>query len=313
MVITRSWLVIILITSAFIIYLPGLPGGFLFDDFWNILENQAIISNDFSFQGIWEALKSGESGPLGRPLAMLSFYLNYQFSGVSPLGFKLVNIAIHALNSVLVFLIIRRLYVALRGIPTSASGLEYQLPAFFVALFWAVHPINLTTTLYVVQRMNGLSALFVLMGILVYLKLRQKESINNASFVLGLVSVVLCGVLATLSKENGVLLFLYLFLIECLAFNWRAGSRARKNLLLVFYALVLLLPIMGVLIFFNDRLFDGYELRSYNVVERLLTQSRVIWFYIHQIFLPQVDSFGLYHDNFSISHGLLPPSLPFYP
>ena len=307
MVITRSWLIIILIMSVFLIYLPGLPGGFLFDDFWNILENSAVTDPELSFKAIMAVLFSGESGPLGRPLSMLSFYLNYQFSGISPLGFKLVNIAIHALNSVLVFLIVRRLYIALCGVSSLVSKREYQLPAFLVALFWAVHPINLTTILYVVQRMNGLSALFVLMGVLLYLKLRQKESISNTSFVFGLIGVVLCGVLAALFKENGVLLFLYLFLIECLAFNWCTDSRARKNLLLIFYILVLLLPIIGGLIFFSDRIFDGYELRPYNVIERLLTQSRVIWFYIYQIFLPQVDSFGLYHDDFKISYGLLNP------
>ncbi len=308
MAIARSWQIIILIISAFIVYLPGLPGGFLFDDFWNILENPAITFSGLSLDGAWEALKSGESGPLGRPLAMLSFYLNYQFSGVSPLGFKLVNIAIHAFNSVLVFLIVRRLYSALGGVLPSVSGHELQLPAFFVAFSWAVHPINLTTTLYVVQRMNGLSALFVLIGVLFYLKLRQQEAVSNTRFVLGLVGVVLCGVLAALSKENGVLLFLYLFVIECLAFNWTTGSRTRSSLLFVFYALVLVLPIMGLLIFFSDRLFDGYEIRPYNVVERLLTQSRVIWFYIYQIFLPQVDSFGLYHDDFELSYGLLSPA-----
>ncbi len=307
MVLTKSWKLIVLVMSAFIIYLPGLPGGFLFDDFWNILDNPLITSKGFSLEGAWGAFKSGESGPLGRPLAMLSFYLNYQISGVSPLGFKLVNITIHALNSVLVFLIVQRFYMGLSGPYKSGISDKFQWLAFFVALLWAVHPINLTTTLYAVQRMNGLSALFILMGILFYLKLRQSESLSNTRFIFGLLGVALCGLLAVLSKENGVLLFLYLFVIECMIFNWRTSSIVRKRLLVSCYVLVLLLPIMVVLLFFSDRLFDGYEVRPYSPVERLLTQARVIWFYIYQIFLPQAGSFGLHHDDFRISHGLFTP------
>ena len=303
---SKNWSVLLLAIVACIIYLPGLPGGFLFDDFWNILDNPAINTKDFSFESAWAAFQSGESGPLGRPLPMLSFYLNYQFFGASPLGYKLVNIAIHALNSVLVFLIVQRFSTAL--VKDTFSGRTSHLFPFLVALFWSVHPINLTTVLYVVQRMNELSAFFLLVGVWLYLKIRQENSPGSLRLAISLGGVVFCGVLSMLCKENGALLFLYLFVIEISLFFWKTESVNSRRILVAFYVFVLLLPVLGIVLFYSDRALVGYEIRPYTLLERLMTQSRVIWFYIHQILLPQVGSFGLYHDDFKISDGLLNPA-----
>ena len=54
-------------------------------------------------------------------------------------------------------------------------------------------------------------------------------------------------------------------------------------------------------------LWAGYELRSFTLLERLLTEARVLWFYLGLIVLPRFEAFGLYHDDISLSTGLLMP------
>ena len=106
---------------AVLVYLPGLPGEFIYDDYFNILQNPAINNSELSLLDAWTASISGTSGPLGRPLAMLSFYLNYHLAGFSPLSFKLVNILVHALNTVIVFFIVSKL-LSLLAIRTNFSS-----------------------------------------------------------------------------------------------------------------------------------------------------------------------------------------------
>jgi protein O-mannosyl-transferase len=294
---------------AVLVYLPGLPGGFIYDDYFNFLQNPAINDARLSFADAWSATLSGSSGPLGRPLAMLSFYLNYQLSDLSPLSYKIVNITIHALNSLLVFSIVCRLLTILmnRGV-LSSSKCELERLAFWITLLWAVHPINLTAVLYVVQRMTSMAAMFTLLGIYFYLNLRETPTINVGRMVSRLISIVILGVMAALCKENGLLLFLFLFVIECSLYQWRVNTLHEGRCLKVFYVFVLLLPLcFAGFMFLNGDLIASYSGRAFDLTQRLLTESRVLWFYILQILLPQANLFGLHHDDFIISTSIVEP------
>lgn len=66
------------------IYGTGLSGGFVFDDFPNIVHNEALRASAFSFQPLLDAALSSDSGPLARPLAMLSFAVQIATTGLSP-------------------------------------------------------------------------------------------------------------------------------------------------------------------------------------------------------------------------------------
>ena len=120
---TRKWLpwlllaITLLVTAA--VYWPGVSGGWIFDDFPNIVDNAAIhITPGHSTLAAWvNSALSSPSSFLHRPLASLTFSLNWYFGGADPWGFKVVNIFIHLLNGVLVFAMLRALLrlVALRG------------------------------------------------------------------------------------------------------------------------------------------------------------------------------------------------------
>ncbi len=301
--------VIVLLFIAVLAYLPGLPGGFIYDDYFNILQNPTINNSDFNLSSAWSATQSGVSGPLGRPLAMLSFYLNYQLSGFSPSSFKIFNIAIHAINGALIFIVVGRLLNVMlirKGLIVDKLKIEHL--AFWIALLWVVHPINLTVVLYVVQRMTSMAATFTLLGIYYYINLRDTKIKSIRETAVSLAIILLLGLMAALCKENGALLFLYLFVIECFVYQWREITKHTRWSLYVFYACVIVLPsvIAGILVL-NGVLIANYSGRDFGLSERVLTEFRVLWFYIFQILSPQAHLFGLYHDDFIVSKSLLQP------
>ncbi len=303
---------IIILLLTVLVYAPGLAGGFVYDDYHNFLHNKAITDAEFTLQGMWSAMQSSTAGPLGRPLPMLSFFLNYHLSGHNPFSYKLFNILIHSINAVLVFFVSYSLFKAyFRRIEANIRPAQYRLMAMWVALLWAVHPINLTAVLYVVQRMTSMAGTFTLLGILTYGLLREGNRLKATYGYLGLILVF--GVLAALCKENGVLLFLFLFVIESFIYRWRFKNTAQKKPIVAFFSTVFIgaVIIVGYLLLANKLTFD-YSGRGFTLPERLLTQARAIWFYVAQILLPQAPLFGLYHDDFLLSVGLFEPVSTFW-
>ena len=150
-------------------YLPGLRGPFVFDDYPNILNNPPVALTELTPQALRAAALSNTSGPLGRPLAALSFALDhYRAGGFYPLAFKLTNLAIHLLNVLLVYALAGRLARRL------GAGEMAPAVALFCALLWGLHPLQLTSVLYVVQRMTSLAATFTLAAMLCWLQARER-------------------------------------------------------------------------------------------------------------------------------------------
>ena len=301
--------VLIIAVITILVYLPGISGGFVYDDFVNFLENDKIVNSDFSLNAAWQAMQSGFAGPSGRPIPMLSFYLNYQVGGSTPISYKIFNILIHVLNSILIFFISGYF---LRGffLNNSIDRSDKHLTdlAFWIALIWAINPINVTSVLYIVQRMNSMAGLFTLMGILIYCIVRQSPGIKTYQAFIGMILTVLMGAIAGLCKENGLLLFLFLFIIEIFVFNFRFENIIQKKLIITFHSLVLSsIFLLFIYLFLINSFAFNYSAREFNLSERILTESRVIWFYISQIIIPQVHLFGLHHDGFEISRSLVTP------
>ncbi|MDN5865373.1 MAG: hypothetical protein L0I62_09220 [Gammaproteobacteria bacterium] len=114
---SRLGLVVVLVATA-LLYWPGTRGGFLLDDYPNIVDNPAMQSVSLSAADMWRVVESTQSGPTGRPIAMMSFALNAHFSGLSPQAMKVTNLVIHLVNGLLVFLFLRLLlgeYARLRA------------------------------------------------------------------------------------------------------------------------------------------------------------------------------------------------------
>lgn len=289
-------------------YLLGLSGGFYFDDEWNILRNQGLQIDSLEVENLWNAAMSGTAGPFGRPLAMLSFAITHIFFGLDPFYFKLVNLGIHLLAGWVIYALTLALCEYLPKIPAPRRNLF----AFLVMLFWLLHPINLTTVLYPVQRMAGLSALFCLLGMLFYVKARQcAEHAGAARAAFYALSFLVCWPLALASKENAVLFPGYLFLLELVFLKFQVGSQSGKSPRLVgLYAATVIAPLFLATIYFlvfPDWILNGYDRRDFTIYERLLTQSRALMFYLGQLFFPLNTSLGLFHDDFMISKTISSP------
>jgi len=301
-------------------YWPGLHGGFVFDDDVNILQNDKLHLSSWSAADLWAAAWSGHAGPMGRPISLLTFALNYLAGGADPFSFKLVNLLIHLANAVLVGALAQILCEALTE-ARSGDQVHWQAGSWagwVVAALWALHPLNLTGVLYVVQRMTSLCTLFGLAALLLYATYRAKTwavpQLRHPFLAGALVGVLVtaCLVLSALSKETGVLFLPLLLWVEMCVFRFRLNGRAAqvfgwslsRCVLLTASAAsayVVLFKVPGML---QPQAFAG---RDFALVERGLTESRVLFFYLRLFLLPSNGALSLYHDDFPISHSLLDP------
>lgn len=300
--------VLAVVALVALVYWPGLHGGFVFDDYQNIADNPGFRSG-FTHWREWLAVAlSSSSSSLQRPLSMLTFIANVRFAGLDPVAMKLTNIAIHAGNVVLVFVLARALLDAAAGGRRQAEGPRAWAP-LFVAAAWGLHPINLMAVLYVVQRMESLSHAFVFLGLWLYVRGRRGQLAGERGWLRIGAGLLGCTVLGLLCKESAVLLPLYALGIELCVFRFRRDGGRVERRLVVLYLLVLALPALAAVAWLLPQALrpDAYASRDFTLGERLLTEPRVVLGYLHWILAPGLRSLGLYHDDIVISRGLLDP------
>lgn len=316
------------------IYCPGLSGGWLFDDYPNIIYNQGLQIPDLQLPNLIKAALSSPAENFKRPLASLSFALNFRASGLDPYGMKLTNVVIHLLNGILVFVLTRALlqsaaagaHAGRNGSPVDATASctgcaptdqrRGDMIAVLVAAAWMLLPINLTAVLYVVQRMESLANLFVLLGLIGYVAGRRcmLGGADAAGLALCAASLVIATALGLLAKETAVMLPLYALLIEWVLFR---GIRADANLLGRrrdgrvggLFLIVLVLPMLVGLGSLLPGLLkpEAWVTRDFTLRTRLLSEARIVLDYIPWTLLPSPRALSFYHDDFLISSGWLAP------
>jgi hypothetical protein len=302
---------IVALVVTFLVYQRGLSGPFLFDDGPNIVHNADLAIRELNPHTLKQAAYSGHSGPLLRPLSMMSFAVNYYATGLDPYYFKLTNLLIHLCNGVGLFILTWLLLDFYRKrFEPGLSVAHAQWISLAVAAAWLLHPFNLTSVLYVVQRMTSLSALFSIWGLVIFLWGRTRIYQGKSGILLILASLLLFTPLAALSKENGALLPLLMLVAEVTLFRFQAEKTTARRFLIGFYVLSVAIPAAIALAFLamhTDWLLAGYNNRDFTLTERIMTEARVVWFYIWQIVLPSTAQMGLYHDDIVISRGWFQP------
>lgn len=284
------------------LYWAGLKGPFVFDDAYNLDPLQNWMSGQAS---ALEIIFGNQSGILGRPVSMASFWLSVATGGFHPFPFKFGNLLIHLACGVLAWQVTRRmLSLDVRLAPNA------DLIGVLIATIWLIHPINVSTVLYAVQRMAQLSSLFTLLAIWTYLSARARLENSEpgpaaARLFIGFPTFLLLGMF---SKENAAVAPALCLVLELAYFQ---GSRARKNMLKAFYAVFLVAPAIAACVFLalksSQSLMGGFEARSFTLTERLLSQPRALVDYIGLILWPRGGVMGLYVDDFQASRGLLSP------
>ncbi|MBW2630456.1 MAG: tetratricopeptide repeat protein [Deltaproteobacteria bacterium] len=293
----------VLFISLIIIYGNTFHGSWHFDDHVNIVENRNIELKSLSLNEMQKSFYGVDFSheKISRPLSYLSFALNYYISGTNTFGYHVVNFAIHYLAAVFLFLLI---YNTLRlpFLNERYGNIAYAV-ALLSAFLWATHPIQITAVTYIVQRMASMAALFYIMAMYLYLKARTTHGNKQR-----IVFVALCCVTAILSfasKENAAMLPLSIFLYDLFLIQGLTHENIKKNLKI---ALVPVIVILLVTLFYVDlpSILEGYKNRPFTLTERLLTEPRVILFYISLLLYPVTYRFALLHD-FGVSASLLTP------
>lgn len=300
------------LVTTYLVYAPGTSGYFLFDDTINIVENNFIRIQSLDFNTLRQAAFSGDAGLLGRPLSVVSFAVNYYFSGLNPSHLKLTNIVIHLINGILIF-VLSYLIVDnhLVGNESRSENTSARWISLAVAATWLLHPFNLTSVLYIVQRMTSLAAMFVLLGIISFIHGRRRMMNATAGASIWVIaSFVLFTPLAAFSKENGALLPCYLLLVEALFFRLQASTISAKRLLIGLFGFAVFLPLIAITLHTTlhpSWILRAYEIRDFTLSERLMTEARILWYYVQLILVPDITHMGMYHDDIPISRGLLSP------
>ena len=301
-----------LMVLAVLVYLPGLPGGFIFDDLGSIVYNPAMHLSSLEFGDLYAAVLSSPSGGLLRPLSMLSFALDAYFFGITTLPFKLTNIFIHAGCGLVLWWValeLLRAYTATSG--RVLSGRNAAVISSVITALWLVHPLNLTVVLYTVQRETSLSAFFTAGAMLSYLIGRRREREGHSGWILIWIGVPLLNALAMLCKETAALLPIYLLVMEVTLLRFAAKDGRLSRNAWGFQAVFLALPLIASAAYFSLRpegfFAAWYFGRDFTLYERLLTECRVVLDYLRWVFIPDIRQLALYHDDLQASYGLLDP------
>lgn len=308
---TAALLVLLALVATLLVYRPGLSGTFIFDDTPNIVQNQAIAISSLAPDTLLQAAFSSSSGPLSRPISMASFAINYFVSGLDPFYFKLTNLFIHLANGIGVFIFATLLLNFYRRHyqPMLTVGHTSWI-SLTVAAAWLLHPFNLTSVLYIVQRMASLSAFFCIWGLVLFSWGRIRLYESQGGMLAILASLILFTPLAALSKETGALLPLFMLVAELTLFNFRGSYASTRRGLIAFYGLSVALPALVALIYLvmhPEWLMASYRIRDFDLPQRLMTEARVLWFYLVQIVMPRTTAMAMFHDDIAISRSLMQP------
>ncbi len=193
--------VCLILAGVLAAYGGALLNGFLIDDHSLITDNPLLREPG----RLLDLLKSPYMGAYYRPAVLLSFFLDYRVWGLSAFGYHLTNLILHAINALLVFFFIGRLF-------------RNPLWALVAGLLFAVHPLQTIPVNYIADRGNLLAALFSFLALILFDKAAENPRRPAVLFV----TSYFCFVTALLSRESAVLLPFYAAL--CLMIKQRPGG-----------------------------------------------------------------------------------------
>ena len=283
-----------LVALALFAYGPSFQAGFHLDDFPVILKNHFVKINDLQPVTLFRA--SFQDLGNNRPLPNLTLALNYYFNQDRPLGYHVFNFGILLLTAF-------GIWVAL-AILIKRQGYEHAgLAALLVALVWVVHPANTQAVTYVVQRYASMAGMFSVWCIAL-MEIGRGSGKRRVFLALSIMS----GIFALASKETAftlpALALLYkLYFFDEFRPGWVRRNGAAIGLLCGFYLLALALEIRPVMF---DKITADYAVKPFTMKDRMLTEPRVVLWYLQLIVFPLPKSLSIWHD-FSLSKSFFHP------
>ncbi len=285
---------------AWFCYSAGFEATFQFDDGAN-LSGLAEVSDSESY---WDFVLSGQAGPTGRPLSLITFALQAEQWEKGAAGFLRVNVLIHLFNAIVLAGCLWLLATRVERVREYALELSCA-----VAGLWVVMPLISGASLMVVQRMTTLSAMFVLLGLAGYLLARAGlQQSPKRSLVLMGTSVGLGTLLAATAKESGALLPIYILIIEATLLSAPATVHRRHWQLFkgafLWLPLVLIGAYLLTLLPYDESIIVR---RGFSASERLMSQAEILWVYLFKALAGSPGSLGVYQGLAEVSRSILSP------
>ena len=303
----RALAVLVFIILGFCLYSNTFKAPFVFDDTVNIEENPYLFLARLNVKDIIAASFSGPNPH--RPIANISFALNYYFHEHNVFGYHLTNIIIHIITGIILYFLVKN---TLKSPSLEHRYAHYRLIAFFAAAIWLVHPIQTQSVTYIVQRMNSLAAMFYILSLLFYVKGRfaGEDLKRRWSWYTGSIAA---GILALGCKETAATLPVFILLYEWYFFQDLNRAWLKRHIS-YFICVCIIFGLIGLwYLGVNplEKILSGYKVKDFTLTERLLTCPRVMVFYISLLVYPAPARLNLDHD-FAVSHSLIAP-LPTLP
>ncbi len=297
-------LILCLLALALIVLWPGLKAPMVYDSRVFIAEKAEVFSQ--------EGLRGVVALYPGRALAMVSFYLNYVFTGMDPFFFRLVNICLLAGCGIAVFVLVFML-LSIRNAPAHGDVSLFLTVATLLAVLYLIHPLQTFLSLYIYQRMALMSSLCFLSSIALYIATRSGRL---RSPYVGYFAVFLLYQVGMFSKPNIFTLPLILLIAEIAFF--RTGLKALCKLAVIF--LIASIPYFAVMKIFVPSpegisapgtglvasLAAYYADSGITIKEQALTNCRVLFSYLSAILVPTPSNVQLLQAQI-ISRSLLDP------
>jgi tetratricopeptide (TPR) repeat protein len=297
----RYFVPILIAFVVLLAYSNTFTSPFQFDDDGYIVNNPALRTFHY-FIHPSEVTSLTRQSPTSFPVALkstfvtrilghLSFALNYRLHGLNVVGYHVVNLVLHILNGILVYLILMAVLRTEHFSPLAFNDsldLRTIIPIASSLLFVS-HPIQTQAVTYISQRFVSLGTFFYLLSLLLYVDFRTLSP-GYKRYVCYITSLV-SAVAAMLTKEFTFTLPIIVALFETTFFSGRRKDRIRT--LAPFAATLLIIP---SLIFFYQGTSNTLEstMRSMTAADEtniskihyLLTQFRVVILYIRLFFYP---------------------------
>jgi len=276
---------------------------FHYDDRPNIVENPNVQITVLTWDRLERLIKNTYNVSI-RVFSYFTFALNYYFGGFNVFGYHLVNFLIHIASGIFLYWFLL-LTFNLPSLKEKYAPISYKV-ALFSSLIFISHPIQTQSVTYIVQRMASMSGMFYLLSLVLYIKGRLSTGGPRGFYFGGMVLSYLLGVF---SKENVAILPLFIALYEFYFFQNFDLSPRGKRILFTLIGTLLVLGAFGFAIWgkrYIDLTTEGYQDRPFTMLERVLTQSRIVLYYLSLLVFPHPSRLNLDYD-FPISKTIFDP------
>jgi hypothetical protein len=276
---------------------------FHFDDRPNIIQNPNVQIRVLTWDRIEQLVKNTYKETI-RVFSYFTLALNYYFGGFNVFGYHVVNLAIHVASGIFLYWFLM-LTLNLPSLREKYGAISYKV-ALFSSLIFISHPIQTQSVTYIVQRMASMAGMFYLLSLVLYVKGRLS---TGRPQILSFGGMVLSYLLGVFSKENVAILPLFIALYEFYFFQKLDLSPKRRKVLFCLVGALLILGAFGMIIWgkrYINVIIEGYEYRTFTMSERVLTQFRIVLYYVTLLIYPHPSRLNLDYD-FPISRTVLDP------